>query len=205
MRKFSGILILLVLLLSGCAPSLKMSHDKLSNLEPGYGVVFGSVLIRIADSSDAKDPNYNESLNNTDWYIPVHEITDSVIPTAMLPFPEYSIKATAGGDEVPFAAKLPVGRYHFGDISEEGFGAYRAAFLNTSFNVSEGATTFIGRLLLTVSNDSASIRNYIGTSSKFWIRADIAIEDAQDEAVARMKNKYDKFDGDVLKKLMEVN
>lgn len=186
MHKLKGLIILATLILFGCAPTLRMSKEDLSSIGPGEGLVFGSLIIKAEKPAEGDSPGLSKTLDKTKWYIKIENHKDSPVKKFLSPFGGKSITAIANGAEVPFIAKLPAGRYQFENLVENGWGATLEGYMRASFNVGSGQNLYIGRLVLTLPNHS----------NPYWMGVGVAIEDAEEETIALLKDEY----GDLLSK-----
>ena len=179
MLKRRNILIIIGLILIGCAPSpLNMTKSDLSKIGSNdrFGVVFGSVQIKVEGKPYRKFLSH--SLHNTKWLVSI-ENNRSFGPT-------YAIEVTAAGDEVPFVTKLPVGDYHFLNIKEirSGWGIEREpvkGFVKAFFSVLPGKPAYIGKLLLTLPNYK---------SNPVMLGVGVFIEDAQEDSAQLFEDEY---------------
>ncbi len=175
--------IISVLLFAGCVPPrLNTTIGDLGkiNLDKDFGVVFGSVQIKVEGEPYKK--LIIHSLHDTNWHLTIENLYDSNLV--------YSIEGCANGKEFPFVGKLPVGSYRFVDMERTGWVAGQRpvkGFIQTYFDVVGGESAYIGRLVITLPN-SQSNPMFLGTG--------VAVEDTQAAAIQLFDSNY----GDIFAK-----
>ena len=167
---------LVVLLLSGCA-SMTSSNEELQSVGDKDGVVVGSVLLTAAQGAT----------NESGWAFlggrkaAELEYSVAVSEAGFNPLKlTYTLPATPGKEEF-FVKKLPAGSYTMVSLSPTGFLAPTGLTfpLGLGFDVKPQKVSYIGRLVVTFPD-----RIRAGVRFRF------AIQDAQQEAIEKLRNDY---------------
>lgn len=192
-RIYRLIVLVLLMPLAGCAPSLNMTNKDLLEIEPGQGLVIGSLQIKLTDEYGDKASKWWISIENTKWDFIVNNIeTDKV--TKFFKPGEFKLSTIAGGEETPFVAKLPAGTYRFEDVFKNGFSAWRG-YAGKYFHVEAGQSTYIGRLVVVMPK-------YPGS---YGFGVDYVVESALSETLAKLQTKYGHIEGDIKTNLMRID
>lgn len=169
-----------VILFGGCTTSMKMSPADVATVDPDSGIVFGSILITVAESSWSWNKRFVESREYT---FLIEEQYDSVFGMMFAPGTnphkkKYTVEVKPGQEEYVFL-KLPSGSYRVLRMYQGGMQTYSQ--LVGRFTVSPGETVYIGRLVLVITPASR-----FPEPNEFSYRFD----DAQDQTVATLKKDY---------------
>jgi hypothetical protein len=186
------IVLVLILPVVGCAPALKTANEDLLEKKPDEGLVIGSLQIKLWDPHGDKASKWWTSIENKKWHFIVNNIkTDAV--TKFFKQGEFVLTTIAGGEETPFLAKLPSGKYRFEDVYKNGFAAWRG-YAGKYFHVEAGQTTYIGRLVVVMPK-------YPGN----WFGVEYLVESALSETLPKLHVKYSDLEGNIQTKLMRID
>lgn len=156
------LILLLILLFTGCATSMKMTPTELRNLAPNEGVIVGSLIVK-----GGKD-----LLGRTKWELVAKN--DSGMFSK-----QFSITANRDEGEEIFASKLPAGDYNFSELRQTGFSTFKAK-TNLRFTVQPNKPVYIGRIVIEFPP------GLINMSTKFHIKVD----DAKEDVMEKVSNLY---------------
>lgn len=174
-------------MISGCG-SMVSSKEELQRVSADEGIVVGSFLINVEKGEE----------NESGWAFLKGQKAAAATYTVLMserslnPFAtKYNIRVTPGQEEF-FVKKLRAGDYEIKKIQKEGFSSLELN-LKATFTVVPGQTSYIGRLEVTFPD-----RIMVAT------RTFTAIVDAQQEAIAALKDKREDLGSSVVKSLMVV-
>ena len=186
------IVLVLIPIVAGCAPALKTVNEDLLEKKPDEGLVMGSLQIKLWDPYGDKASKWWVSIENKKWHFVVNNIeTDAV--TKFFKQGEFALTTIAGGEETPFLAKLPAGKYRFEGVYKNGFTAWRG-YAGKCFYVEAGQTTYIGRLVVVMPK-------YPGN----WFGVEYRVESALSETLPKLHTKYSNIKGNIQTKLMRID
>lgn len=192
MVKFLYVFGLIILVtLAGCAaPSLKMPNEKLLKIGRQDGIVAGSVQIEIEEYTGRKLFKYKIDNKKCSLTI-VRQRSDTDQNTKGNV--KYEITALAGGEEVPFVAVLPAGRYSFKNVEIKIFGDPIRGNILASFDVIPGKKTYVGKLYITLPE-----------YGRYHIRMRSEIKDTQESTLSKIESEYPKLKDNISKHLMVI-
>jgi hypothetical protein len=192
LKNYGLIVLVLILPVVGCAPALKTANEDLLEKKPDEGLVIGSLQIKLWDPYGDKASKWWNSIENKKWHFIVNNIkTDAV--TKFFKQGEFALTTIAGGEETPFLAKLPAGKYRFEDVYKNGSSAWRG-YAGKYFYVEAGKTSYIGRLVVVMPK-------YPGN----WFGVEYEVESALSETLPKLHAKYSNIEGDIQTNLMRVD
>lgn len=157
------LVLLFILLLSGCATSMKMTPVELNNLAPNEGVIVGSLIVK-----GGKD-----LIGRTKWELSTENLSDSSTFSKI-----YSITANRDEGEKIFASKMPAGDYSFSDLTQP-FSTFRIKTY-LPFTVQPNKTVYIGRIIIEFPPGFINISTGV----------DIKVEDAREDIMDSVSNQY---------------
>jgi len=177
LKKAHLLLVSALSLLVGCATSMQAPVKDVAPLKTNEGRVVGSVLINVPLTKDTSSWAWlkgrkAESFKYRFGIEPAGAFPNPFFRTSRI----YTIDAGVGQEEV-FVTNLPTGPYKFNKVTQKG-GSYLHGYIDRTFNVTAGQTTYIGRLVLEFPERLESFR-------PFRIR----VEDMQEEALQSTKAK----------------
>ena len=178
-----------ILIVVGCAPALKTTNEDLLEKKPGEGLVIGSLQIKLWDPYGDKASKWWISMEKQKWHFIVNNIKTDAL-TKFFKSGEFELTTIAGGEETPFIANLPAGKYRFEDVYKNRFRGYAGK----SFNVEAGQTTYIGRLVVVMPK-------YPGN----WFGAEYFVESALSETLSKLHTKYSNLEGSIKTNLMRID
>jgi hypothetical protein len=162
------------------------TREELQSVEDKEGVVFGSVLLTAAQG------NANESgwaflggrkAAELEYSVAVSEAAFSLVKLT------YTLPATPNKEEF-FVKKLPAGDYRMVSISDRLLAPTGAFPMGLGFSVKPRKVTYIGRLTVT-------FPDRIAPGSRFRF----AVQDAQQETIAKLRNDYPSVVADTVRDL----
>ena len=168
---FLLLIMLPILLLSGCASSLQMSQNDINTLKNNSGIIIGSYLVTYPSESTG---HFSKTLEDTKWTLYIRPADESFI-ARYFSFGGYRISGIVGGKEQYFTAQIPSGRYELSAIKS----ANRKGYIRGFFNVEPNVTTYVGRIVLDVQ------AFYV-----VWGSFDFHIEDKMDETIPKIKGQH---------------
>lgn len=185
-RFFTFVLILLLVIISGCA-SMTSTKSELQNIKDNEGVVIGSVLV----SAEKVDPDESGwaflkgiKAEKTKFSVSISESKWNPLQTT------YKVPAVVGKEEI-FIKKLPAGNYNMDSLYTSGLlNAQMSLRLAINFNVKPKQTIYIGKLVVSL---PARLRAGSGAS--------VVIVDNQQETIEKLRSEYGSIVSDTVKEL----
>ncbi len=150
-----------MIIVSGCAPSMRMPVQQFTHIDRNEGIVVGSVLVK-----GGKD-----LLGRTSWTLQVEGMDPDL--------KDFSIDVKRDGDEAIFVTKMLAGKYHFSGLKQYGFSTFEFD-IDVPFTASPEKTVYIGRLVIEFPEGLINIGTLIFYS----------IEDAKDQTLASAEKTH---------------
>ncbi len=175
-------IVVVALLLSGCATPMQMASEELNRLTPMEGIIIGSIHIK----------GGADILGRKEWILFAQRIRGPLSPLVPPGF-EYSLRAFRGEAEEVFVTKMEAGDYRFSKLSQPGFSTFNAD-TNIHFRVQPGKNVYVGRLIVQFPPGMLTV----GT------RFRLLVEDARESTLDTARQKYRLSLGDVITDLMTV-
>ncbi|MFH2045449.1 MAG: hypothetical protein ABIK92_09930 [Pseudomonadota bacterium] len=208
MEKRSGISIWLIsfflvalLPIVACAPSLQVPKSELAYLGPDEGIIVGSIEIKTGYATGEKKPFWKAKLTNTKWDVKIDKYKKGRLKNIILDKADYKVSVTVDGGETYFVTKLPTGKYKIKRIYTSGWiGTYEGP-MDLYFDVINGQTTYIGKLLIEFPENITAVSTY--PVNLFPIDSfQVKVSDTQNDTISQLKNEYGSLLNDISTELI---
>jgi hypothetical protein len=182
------LLLLMLVLLAGCATPAKMPASKVEPLKPDQGRVIGSVLLTVPAQKDPSPWGVFKGGKAENFTYELFIQSPSLVQNSFAGNRVVVVAQVAR--EEPFVMELPAGEYEFHEMRRRGFTEMESR-IHKRFTVTAGVTTYAGRMVV-------EFPERIMWGTLFTIRVD----DVQNQTIASLKETYGDVFTNVVKALI---